>query len=138
MPNVALISVIGHCWSNESYYPPIVYGSPLRPSHKPKCTHGYVISPFGARRLLTFLTFPPFAFSRALDQAISYLVFSGRLRAYSIVPAIVAQRRCSEDQSTQECVGNSDIWQDSKGDSGSRWRDKLEDSALVRIMYGES
>lgn len=124
----------GHCWANESYHPALAPDSPLHPSYRPKCTHGYVLSPFGARRLLSYLTFPPFAFSRALDQAIAHLVWSGRLRAYSVVPAIVAQRRCAEGQPSVECVGNSDIWQEGGGSAGSRWRDRLEDSALAHIL----
>lgn len=132
----------GYCWSDESRFPPIKPGSQIHPSHKPKCTHGYVLSPFGARRLLAHLNHPQFAFSRAIDQAISYLVAMGRLRAFSVVPAIVAQRRCGEVEDAEDCEyallnDGSDIWLVDNGMTGSQWRDKLQDSALARIQSQE-
>ncbi|KAI5123231.1 hypothetical protein M0805_001320 [Coniferiporia weirii] len=133
------IVFLGHCWSDESLNPPLTPGSPLHPSHSPKCTHGYTLSPFGARRLLAHLAYPPFAFSRALDQALAHLVRTHRIRSFSVVPSIVVQRRCALDTSAEECalvafggLGDSDIWA-GEGQKASRWRDTLEDSALARI-----
>ena len=83
----------------------------LHPSTSPKCTHAYALSRTGARRLAVYLRHPPFAYSRAIDQAISWLVESGKLRGYSIVPSIVVQRK----------VDDSSI---SSG-RGSSWRDNL-------------
>lgn len=112
----------GHCWSDESKKPAIAsYHSPnwnaakfatsLHPSTSPKCTHAYALSKAGARRLAVYLRYPPFAYSRAIDQAISWLVESGKLRSYSIVPSVVIQRK----------VDNSSIF----GGRGSSWRDNL-------------
>ncbi|KAL5523176.1 hypothetical protein ACEPAF_1443 [Sanghuangporus sanghuang] len=155
LPRYWDIVMLGHCWSNESTNPPITPSSALHPSHKPKCTHGYVLSPFGARNLLMHLTYPPFAFSRALDQAIAHLIRTRRIQSYSVVPSIVVQRRCPRadsdnniddllgDDDRQKNVtkcrysgmdeeGDSDIWV-SGGKQGSRWRDSLVDSALEHI-----
>ncbi|KAL5522579.1 hypothetical protein ACEPAG_8596 [Sanghuangporus baumii] len=149
------IVMLGHCWSNESTNPPITPSSALHPSYRPKCTHGYVLSPLGARNLLTHLTYPPFAFSRALDQAIAHLIWTRKIRSYSVVPSIVVQRRCplvniddspehevsekGEQRNVTRCSylgmdedGDSDIWVSGE-QKGSRWRDSLVDSALEHI-----
>ncbi|KAJ7064965.1 hypothetical protein C8F01DRAFT_1128944 [Mycena amicta] len=110
---------LGHCWSNESYYPaiPILHKehntlSRLHPSNAPLCTHGYAVSPAGASRLLVHLTHPPFAYSRAIDHALAWLVQSGRIQAYSVVPSVVVQRK----------IGSSDVMPDGRG---SAWRESL-------------
>ncbi|KAH9891173.1 hypothetical protein C8Q73DRAFT_651289 [Cubamyces lactineus] len=119
---------LGHCWSNESYYPAITtIRTPsldgkrvdLHPSSAPKCTHAYAINPRSARRLLEHLTFPPFAYSRALDQAIAWLVQSKRLKAFSLVPSLIVQHKES----------SSDILHGSDG-TGSGWKEHLEDGVL--------
>ncbi|KAG1746936.1 hypothetical protein EDB19DRAFT_1926924 [Suillus lakei] len=114
---------LGHCWSNESFYSalpsPLVMSSlcdlPTRshihPSYSPRCTHAYALSLSGARRLLQHLRYPPFAYSRALDQA-------GRLRAFSVVPSVVIQRK----------VLSSDIFPGSG--AGSAWREHLVDGVF--------
>ena len=114
----------GHCWSNESHYFPLgLSNSELRttlhPSFRPKCTHAYALSHSGARRLLLHLRYPPFSYSRALDQALSWLIQSGRLRAYSVVPSLVVQRKSAW----------SDIMMGNEG-MGSEWKEKLEKSVL--------
>ncbi|TFK47967.1 hypothetical protein OE88DRAFT_1635363 [Heliocybe sulcata] len=115
---------LGHCWSDESLYPPLPLPfskpSPLHPSSTPKCTHAYAVTKAGARRLLLHLRHPPFAYSRALDQAYSWLIQSGRLTAFSVVPSIVIQRK----------VGQSDVWNDGGNSTGSRWRDTLAHGVL--------
>jgi hypothetical protein len=126
----------GHCWSNESYYPALLHNGSTRtkpsppldfannmsihPSFSPKCTHAYVLSRSGARKLLLYLRHPPFAYSRALDQAFAWLVQSGRVRAYSIVPSVVVQRK----------VSGSDVMHGQEG-KGSGWRE-----VLVRGVFG--
>ena len=136
-----LNDLLGHCWSNESYYPalertPHRYNNDLRlsgnisdsenpplprtrlhPSLSPKCTHAYALSSTGARRLLLYLLYPPFAYSRALDQAFAWLVISERLKSYSVVPSVVVQRK----------VGGSDVM----SGNGSTWKDEL-----VRGVFG--
>jgi hypothetical protein len=92
----------------------------LHPSFGPKCTHAYALSRSGARRLLLHLRHPPFAYSRALDQAFAWLVQSGRIRAYSVVPSVVVQRK----------VGGSDVMYGQEG-MGSGWKERL-----VRGVFG--
>ncbi|KAG2135099.1 hypothetical protein DEU56DRAFT_807801 [Suillus clintonianus] len=53
------------------------------PSYSRHCTHAYALSLSGARRLLQYLHYPPFAYPRAPDQAFSLFIDSGRLRAFS-------------------------------------------------------
>jgi hypothetical protein len=65
----------------------------------------------GARRLLLHLTYPRFAYSRAIDHALAWVVQSGRLNAFSVVPSVVVQRK----------IGNSDVGMG----KGSGWRDRL-------------
>ncbi|KZT64019.1 hypothetical protein DAEQUDRAFT_733160 [Daedalea quercina L-15889] len=124
------IVFLGHCWSNETYYPALdnpEHGRPdtlrfrtaLHPSFAPKCTHAYALTRTGARRLLLYLQHTPFAYSRALDQAISWLILSGKLKAFSVVPSLVVQRK----------IGRSDI-DTSGGGMGSLWRDHLDNGVL--------
>jgi hypothetical protein len=89
----------------------------LHPAHAPKCTHAYALSVSGARRLRAHLRHAPFAYSRAVDQALAWLVSSGRLNAFSIVPPVVVQRK----------VGSSDLMLG----KGSEWRETLYDGVLV-------
>lgn len=96
--------------------PRAVPSSRMHPSRNPKCTHAYALSRTGARRLLLHLMYPPFAYSRAIDQAFAWLVQSGRLKSYSIVPSIVVQRK----------VGGSDI----AAGKGSKWKDHLLDGVF--------
>ncbi|KAK7468278.1 hypothetical protein VKT23_002788 [Stygiomarasmius scandens] len=135
------IVFLGHCWSNETHHPAIspffnitndLAFSPttpqnklphidpkkhsypsLHPSYAPKCTHAYALSPQGARKILAHLTYPPFAYSRAIDQAFAWLVKSKRVKAFSVVPSVIAQRK----------DGKSDVWLGETG--GSQWRDGL-------------
>ncbi|KAF9490281.1 hypothetical protein BDN71DRAFT_200392 [Pleurotus eryngii] len=119
------IVFLGHCWSDESHYPLLEHPrwqifpshSPLNqtrihPSNAPKCTHAYALSKKGARRLWSHLSYSPFAYSRAIDQAFAWLIVSGRLQSYSIVPSLVVQRK----------IEGSDIV---TGTKGSRWKDSL-------------
>ncbi|KIJ14855.1 hypothetical protein PAXINDRAFT_78473 [Paxillus involutus ATCC 200175] len=109
---------LGHCWSNESFYPALasLTYTNLYPSFAPKCTHAYALSLPGARRLLQHLRYPPFAYSRALDQAYAWLIQTGRLRSYSVVPSVVVQRK----------TVSSDILPG----MGSEWRENLQDGVF--------
>ncbi|GLB36768.1 hypothetical protein LshimejAT787_0310550 [Lyophyllum shimeji] len=123
------IVYLGHCWSDESINLaldadgtfsvtngtfPVTH---IHPSRSPLCTHAYALSRTGARRLLVHLRYPPFAYSRAIDKAISWLIESGRLKSFSIVPSIVVQRK----------AGKSDIM----SGKGSTWR-----ASLVNGIFG--
>ncbi|KAJ7596542.1 hypothetical protein C8J56DRAFT_917707 [Mycena floridula] len=123
---------LGHCWSNESFHPailplyrfrpPAAIGTNIHPSQGPKCTHAYALSKHGARRLYLHLTYPPFAYSRAIDQAFAWLIKTNRLKSFSIVPSVVVQRK----------IGESDV---SSG-TGSIWRDQLMDGVFEDIGGG--
>ncbi|KAG1846729.1 hypothetical protein F4604DRAFT_1594870, partial [Suillus subluteus] len=126
---------LGHCWSNESFYsalplPEAIFPlydllaqSHIHPSYSPpsyslRCTHDYALSLSSACRLLQHLRCPPFAYSRALDRAFSWLIESGRLHTFSVVPSIVIQRK----------VLSSDIFPGSG--VGSVWREHLVDGVF--------
>ena len=91
----------------------------IHPSHAPKCTHAYAVTRAGAAKLVAHLRFAPFAYSRALDQAYAWLILSGRVQSYSLVPSVVVQRK----------VAPSDI---DPGDAGvgSPWRESLQDGVF--------
>jgi hypothetical protein len=106
-----LTRVPGWCWSGEWGNAPIGEFTPpgtaqpnaLRPATAPQCTHAYAVSVPGARRLLAHLEHPPFAYSRAIDQAYAWLVRSGRVAAYSATPQLAVQRKADKsDISTWE------------------------------------
>lgn len=128
--------LLGSCWSNESYYPPLDNPAELRPfrfshlklgartthihpSRAPKCTHAYALRSSGARKLLQYLQYPPFAYSRALDQALAWLVLDGKVRSFTVVPSLVVQRK----------VSTSDIDQGNSG-FGSSWKEILYNGVL--------
>jgi len=91
--------------------------SRLYPSNQPKCTHAYVVSKRGARRLLLYLQYPPFAYSRAIDQAIAWLIEIGKIKSYTVVPSLVIQTK----------MDKSDI---SPG-TGGGWPERLVDGVLT-------
>ena len=91
----------------------------VHPSRAPKCTHAYAVTRAGARKLVEHLRFVPFAYSRALDQAYAWLVLSGRVKSYSVVPSLVVQRK----------VASSDIDPGHAG-VGSEWRESLENGVF--------
>jgi hypothetical protein len=75
----------------------------LHPSHAPKCTHAYILSRTGARRLWMHLRYEPFAYSRALDQAIAWLVASGAFPP----SACSSPRDCVNCRSSDGILGRS-------------------------------
>jgi hypothetical protein len=123
----------GHCWSNESFHPELqdsatllndtghslTYPISLHPSNQPKCTHAYVLSARGARRILLHLRYIPFAYSRPIDQALAWLVQSGEIQSYSVVPSVVVQRK----------IVGSDVVHG----LGGEWRD-----GLIRGVFGSN
>jgi hypothetical protein len=60
------------------------------------CTHAYAVSASGARRLLAHLEYPPFAYSRDIDQAYKWLTQTGRISTFSVVPPVAIQRRMDQ------------------------------------------
>ncbi|KAF8637003.1 hypothetical protein AX17_003116 [Amanita inopinata Kibby_2008] len=134
LPNEWDIVFLGHCWSNEAKSKPLTGSksfsgnsstseaprSKLYQSQSPRCTHAYVLTRMGARRLLLYLQYPPFAYSRAIDQAIAWLIESGKLRGYSVVPSLVSQRKIVE----------SDVMPG----KGSKWKDHLTNGVLENAI----
>jgi hypothetical protein len=99
----------------------------LHPSDWPQCTHAYAVSIPGARKLLSHLEYPPFAYSRAIDQAYTHLLDTGRIRAFSIVPAVVTQRK--QDKSD---IGEGAVWQEQLYNSAlESWRDPTRIPCIV-------
>ncbi|KAK7694147.1 hypothetical protein QCA50_001327 [Cerrena zonata] len=126
------ILFLGHCWSDETHfaalptsrvnasYPIEVKNeTALHPSYAPKCTHAYALHPAGARKILQHLNYPPFAYSRALDQALAWLIMSGRITSYSVVPSLVVQRKKLK----------SDVDAGQNG-VGSNWKEHLFDGVM--------
>ena len=64
----------GYCDSTETKHKPVPGYPRLRRSDDPLCNHGYIVSRRGARRLVSLLRSPSFAYSRALDQAYKILI----------------------------------------------------------------
>lgn len=91
----------------------------VHPSYAPKCTHAYALHPAGARKILQHLNYPPFAYSRALDQALAWLIRSGRINSYSVVPSLVIQRKKSKSDVDGGAYG-----------VGSNWKEGLVDGVL--------
>ncbi|KAL1742154.1 hypothetical protein HDZ31DRAFT_66231 [Schizophyllum fasciatum] len=111
----------GYCDSTETKHRPVPGYPRLRPSDDPLCNHGYIVSRRGARRLVSLLRSPSFAYSRALDQAYKVFISEKILNFYSIAPV----------QIVQEHKLSSDI---RFGTGGGWWDDDLEDSALQRAQ----
>jgi len=101
---------LGYCCSDEGFYPalnahvdptaPNETVSCIHPSRSPLCTHAYALTRASACRLLVQLRYPPFAYSRALDGAVSWLIQSGRIKSFSIVPCLILQRKVSASDIT--------------------------------------
>ena len=72
---------------------------------------------------MAHLRHAPFAFSRAIDQALAWLVESGRIKGFSVVPSLVVQRK----------VRWSDI-SGRNGGKGSNWKDKLRKGILEGLI----
>lgn len=93
----------GHCWSDEGRntplpLPPDIPNSVTRihPSNSPLCTHAYAVSAKGAEKLDLYLNYPPFAYSRAVDQAFVWLIQSGKINAFSFLPSVIVQRKADK------------------------------------------
>ncbi|KAF8143308.1 hypothetical protein K438DRAFT_1994029 [Mycena galopus ATCC 62051] len=117
LPSDSDIVFLGHCWSNE----PHTSTTLLHPSRGPLCTHAYALSPTSTKRLLLHLMHPPFAYSRAIDHALAWLVRSARLNSFSVVPSVVVQRK----------VGKSDVMPMAGKGKESGWRDRLVHGVLA-------
>ncbi|KAH9477871.1 hypothetical protein JR316_0010103 [Psilocybe cubensis] len=123
---------LGHCWSDETRGSLITKESPtngslptwskMYTSTDPKCTHAYAVSRAGARRLLLHLTHPPFAYSRAIDQAYAWLIESKRIQSFSVVPNLAMQRK----------VTVSDVMEG--GTVNNLWIDSLFNSVLDSLQ----
>lgn len=81
--------------------PNMTLRSHLHPAYSPYCTHTYILS--GIYRLLQHLQHTPFAYSHALDHVFSWLIESGCLRVYSVMPSITLQTKDMLSSILLEC-----------------------------------
>ncbi|KAH7091750.1 hypothetical protein BKA62DRAFT_626226, partial [Auriculariales sp. MPI-PUGE-AT-0066] len=85
----------------ESHYMPVAGLPNVRPSWMPSCAHAYALTRNGARRLLSQMRYPLFAFSKPVENAFLDLVHpvrsedpsSGRVRSFSFMPPLVVRVR---------------------------------------------
>jgi hypothetical protein len=97
----SLLCISGWCWANEWQNSPFAIYTPpntdetssLRLSSGPQCTHAYAVSAPGTRKLLAHLEYPPFTYSRAIDQAYAWLIANRWITAFSFVPQLAIQRK---------------------------------------------
>lgn len=67
-------------------------------------------------RILAHLRHPPFAYSRSVDTALEWLIRSGRIKSYTVVPPPMIQRKMAKsDVTLVDFV---------------RWEETLENGAL--------
>lgn len=127
---------LGHCWGHEilrtsfpSSLPRVSWADDdagpaylhplLRESTAPMCLHAYAISSHGASTLLPLLSSPWTSYQSAIDVLIPFLLSHHLLKAFSIQPPLVIQRK----------DGPSDL----QGRNGSTWRGNLRDSTVERL-----
>lgn len=108
---------LGHCWSDESANPALprhiwmrFSGTAAHPSNAPLCTHAYAVNRRSARKLLLYLQYTRFAYSRALDHAYAHLITEGLIQAISLVPSIAVQRKALGSDVRLDGVGST--WHD--------------------------
>ncbi|KAH7877754.1 uncharacterized protein C8R40DRAFT_1095048 [Lentinula edodes] len=143
------IVFLGHCWSNESFWPAIflptespetqyattkgVSDNTLHPSYSPKCTHAYALSPPGVHKLLAHLEYPPFAYSRAIDQAYAWLVSSNKINAYSVVGSVIVQVKGTVTNSSSPNDKGDEVHESGEGEGsigiGDVWRPGRKEDA---------
>ncbi|KAJ8291802.1 hypothetical protein OF846_005048 [Rhodotorula toruloides] len=113
---------LGHCWGRESerphYFHPMLYRSV-----SPRCTHAYALSAEGATHLRRVLSDPWTAYQTAIDTAYAALIMRGGLNSFSVEPPLIVQAKT--------------LASDVHPGLGSKWRGRLADSTLERIMRDE-
>ncbi|KAK4046730.1 hypothetical protein OIV83_005835 [Microbotryomycetes sp. JL201] len=116
------VTFLGHCWGHESKRPS--YKHPLlHQSVSPMCLHGWSVTQTGAQRIFAHLLDPWKAFMLAVDAAVPTLIKFGQVRAFSVQPPLIIQRK----------DGPSDL----QGGNGSSWKGVLRDSTVDRIRIDE-
>jgi GR25 family glycosyltransferase involved in LPS biosynthesis len=120
---------LGFCWSTENKHPVledpylIPQKNQLYPSFQPRCLTAYALSPAGAVRLLSHLRHEPFAYGRSVDLATEWLVWTKRVKSFTVVPPVVIQRKVTKTDIT--LVG------------GALWKESLEEGALGTKQSGD-
>lgn len=74
---------LGHCLEERGQ----PYAPGLRNSVLPRCTHGYLVTPRGARTLVSWMARA--SLTRAIDEELATLIQQGGLRALSCDPPLV-------------------------------------------------
>ncbi|KAJ1923785.1 hypothetical protein IWQ60_005650 [Tieghemiomyces parasiticus] len=98
---------LGHC-STGKYFGPLVKGTEdVRILNGAWCTHGYMVSQRGARKLLRLLANPV----DAIDGMIAALGLKHEIVSYAANPSLVAQIRSSDDPSDIPASGHGRLWE---------------------------
>lgn len=95
----------------------------LHEANEPRCLHGYALSSAGATHLLSLLSDPWTAYQTPIDTMIPSLIRAGKLRAFSLEPAVIIQSK--------------ELSSDIQTGVGSPWRGVLADSTWDRILRDE-
>lgn len=93
---------LGHCAEKEDG---AAYAPGLRTSKHPRCTHGYLVTRRGARKLVRWAT--QAKLEHPIDEMLAREIFYGNIRALSCFPPLV---NAAPDESVIDKMG----WQDSK------------------------
>lgn len=92
-------------------------------SVSPRCTHAYALSAEGAAHLRRVLSDPWTAYQTAIDTAYAALIMRGGLNSFSVEPPLIVQAKT--------------LASDVHPGLGSKWRGRLADSTLERILRDE-
>ncbi|CAE7151318.1 unnamed protein product [Rhizoctonia solani] len=87
------VVMLGHCQSHEWNHPKLKYTPALHRSTHTMCTHAYVVSKRGARKLVRFLRSELFAYSRPIDHTFINLGERELIKIYSVLPTVVLQTK---------------------------------------------
>jgi len=117
------IVMIGHCQSHEWGHPKLKHAPALHRSTHTMCTHAYLISKQGARKMVRFLRSERFAYSRPIDHTFIHLGYHELINIFSVLPAIVLQTKDNP----------SDI----DGGTGGLKTEWLVDSVMERVQLLE-
>ncbi|OZJ06063.1 hypothetical protein BZG36_01080 [Bifiguratus adelaidae] len=96
------IIFIGHCSNREwEQWPISKKFDQLRPSTAPLCTHGYMLSQAGARKLIEKIGVVQWA----VDEMIIQLVYARAINAFSLWPTRIGQHRKADNADSDINVG---------------------------------
>ncbi|RKP37444.1 glycosyltransferase family 25-domain-containing protein [Dimargaris cristalligena] len=98
---------LGHCSSGDHIGTMYDVEHGIRKLKGPWCTHAYMVSQKGARKLLSLLSKP----TAAIDSMISQLGWDDKISAFSADPLQASQIRRKDDPSDIPSSGHSQLWE---------------------------